>query len=97
MQVAITHKQTKIVEFLLTNGYGDINAIDFKDCSALYYAIILNQKEVCDMLLKRGATVISGSNERLANLLCSFGAKGELDKIKLMHKCKVDLAVSNLD
>ena len=47
-------------------------------------------------LQEKGATAIA-SDEKWAKILCIVGFEGDLDKLKLLHKCEVNLEISDYD
>lgn len=44
----------------------------------------------------KGATAIA-SNNKWAKILCIAGFEGDLKKLKLLHKCEVNLEISDYD
>jgi hypothetical protein len=47
-------------------------------------------------LQEKGATAI-GSESKFAKILCTVGFEGDLEKLKLLHKCEVNLELSDYD
>jgi ankyrin repeat protein len=71
LSVASMHGQTKIINYLLDNG-ADFN--HSRGINALEYAVIFNQIDVIDLLIKRGVYVDTDLNEYNSELKNTFEA-----------------------
>ncbi len=84
-----------IVKFL-TEQPIFLDLLDNSGRSALFVAIERNNIEVADHLCSKGATAI-GNDDQFAKILCVAGFKGNLQQLKIMQKCEVNLEFSDYD
>lgn len=72
--------------------YVNLDLIDNSGRSALYYACKYKRREIVELLIEKGATVIV-DQEELVSDLCIAAAKGDLELLQLFRKSEVDLNV----
>jgi hypothetical protein len=53
-------------------------------------------KELSNFLISKGAKLIA-DHSRIAQLLCDYGANGDLDSLQIMHRAGCDLQTSDYD
>jgi ankyrin repeat protein len=70
--------------------------IDNSGRSALYFACKNRRKDIVELLIEKGATVII-DQEELVSDLCIAAARGDLELLELFHKSEVDLNILNYD
>ena len=85
----------EIIKFL-TEQPIFLDLLDKSGRSALFVALERNNIDVADHLCSKGATAI-GSDDQFAKILCVAGFKGNLALMKMMHKCEVNLEISDYD
>lgn len=85
----------EIAKFIVKENV-NIDLLDSKQRSPLYIAIESDNWEVAELLCNEGATVIA-NQERLAKMLCQAGFDNDLGKVKLLHRCDINLEISDYD
>lgn len=73
-----------------------MDQLDGSGRSALFIALKHNTQEVVKFLYEKGATAIA-TKDSWAKMLCTAGFDGNLEQIKLLHMCEVDLEQSDYD
>lgn len=86
----------EIAKFIVNEGSVNLDLLDSKQRSPLYIAIESDNWEVAELLCNEGATVIA-NQERLAKMLCQAGFDNDVAKIRLLHKCDINLEISDYD
>jgi len=95
LHVAAKNSNEKIVEFLLKFKNLKINLLDYKKMTPLNYACLYKNYKVANLLFDRGGILSSDSSLRLGNLFCKLAFDGELENLKLFHKCGANLMISD--
>lgn len=57
----------KIVKLILEKDSSNINKKDDQDCTPMEYAVLLNHKDICDLLIRYGANSQDNLEELLSN------------------------------
>jgi uncharacterized protein len=96
IHVAAGHNGNLEVCKYLTEQSINIDQLDYSGRSALFMAIVASETEIVHHLQEKGATAI-GSESKFAKILCTVGFEGDLEKLKLLHKCEVNLELSDYD
>ena len=73
-----------------------LDQLDSSGRSALFIALKSGSYDVVNHLQEKGATAIA-SDQKWAKILCIVGFEGDLDKLKLLHQCEVNLDISDYD
>ena len=89
LHIASMNGNLEIVEFLVEQRV-NLDFVDSLGFSALYLACFYRRTEVVEYLVSNGATLIVGKR-RLEHLLCQAGCDGDLEFLKLLHMCEVDI------
>lgn len=84
-----------VVEYL-TKQPIFLDQLDSSGRSALFIALKSGSEEVVSHLQAKGATAIA-SDQKWAKILCIVGFEGDLQKLKLLHRCEVNLEISDYD
>ena len=85
----------ELARFIIANNV-NLDLLDTKGRSPLYIAIESENWEVAEELCKEGATIIA-NQERLAKMLCQAGFDNDLRKVELLHRCDINMEVSDYD
>lgn len=62
----------------------------------MFIALKKGNKEVVNLLQMKGATAVA-SHDKWAKMLCIVGYEGDLECLKLLKKCEVNLEISDYD
>ena len=73
-----------------------LDQLDSSGRSALFIALKSGSADVVNHLQEIGATAVAG-DQKWAKILCIVGFEGDLDKLKLLHKCEVNLEIGDYD
>jgi ankyrin repeat protein len=73
-----------------------LDSLDSSGRSALFIALKSGSHNVVSHLQEKGATAIA-SDQKWAKILCIVGFEGDLLKLKLLHRCEVNLEISDYD
>ena len=85
----------EIMEYLSSQPI-NLDQLDAQGRSALYTAINAGRDDLVAILVKKGATAVA-SESQWAKILCLIGFQGDLQKLKLLHMCEVNLEISDYD
>lgn len=87
---AVLQNNETLVEYILKQDELDINAIDRKGNSPLFYACTNGNSRVAHALKFEGATLVAYAST-VAEALVQNGKIGDLSSIKLFHKSGADM------
>ena len=96
IHVAAINGDLKIIKLLVNDQKVNLNVPDKSGKSALCYACYHQKTKVAHFLFEKGAKLIF-DKQNLINRIIQAGNEGELEFIKLLNFCKVDLRLSNYD
>jgi len=74
----------------------NLDQLDGQGRSALYIAINAGRDDIVAVLVEKGATAVASKNQ-WAKILCLIGFDGDIQKLKLLHRCEVNLEISDYD
>ena len=73
-----------------------MDQLDSSGRSALFIALKNGSTDIAEHLQQKGATAYA-CEEKFAKMLCIVGYKGDLELLKLLNKCEVNLEQTDYD
>lgn len=90
-----TKHSLKIIQYLASQPI-NLDQLDGSGRSSLFIALKHGSEDVVHHLYDKGATAIA-PKESWAKMLCTVGFNGDLQKLKLLKMCEVELEQSDYD
>lgn len=95
LHIACLHGYMPAVRFLIRENV-NLDKIDSTGVSPLYHAIKRGHEDIAKLLYYKGASVHAPA-DKLGQLLCICGQKGDIKRVKLLKECEANIEAADYD